>query len=158
MIYSTTCSYAIRAMSRLAALRPDGYVRIQEICDDSDLPSHFVAKIFRDLVRDGLLISAKGRGGGFALGRPAAKIKLIDIVEAVDGVQQYNRCVSGLSVCDDAQPCSQHESFKPVRKQILSYLNQTSLEQMASALQAKLELIGKSLTLTNNGKPIPKSG
>ena len=67
MLYSTTCSYAIRALCRLTIINPDGYVRIQEVCEGSDLPSYFVAKIFRDLVRAGLLTSAKGRGGGVAL-------------------------------------------------------------------------------------------
>lgn len=74
MIYSNACAYAIHAMARLASLRPDGYVLLDELCADSDLPRHFVAKIFQDLVRQGLLKSAKGRGGGFALARKARKI------------------------------------------------------------------------------------
>ncbi len=61
MMYSTTCSYAIRALCRLALIDPAGYVRIQEVCEGSALPSYFVAKIFRDLVRAGILKSAKGR-------------------------------------------------------------------------------------------------
>ena len=101
MIYSTTCSYAIRAMARLASIRPDGYVRIQEICEGTDLPTYFVAKIFRDLVREALLVSAKGRGGGVALAKPKNEIRLYDIVAAVDGAQQYQQCVVGLAKCDD---------------------------------------------------------
>ncbi|MFN3167720.1 MAG: RrF2 family transcriptional regulator [Phycisphaeraceae bacterium] len=152
MMYSTTCAYAIRAMCRLAVIRPEGYVRVQEICDGSDLPAYFVAKIFRDLVREGLLTSAKGRGGGFALARRPNQIKLYDIVEAVDGVKQYTRCVVGLAKCDDKQPCPQHEQFKPVRQQILSYLGSTTLDQMSEALAKKLELVGTTLPLTTEGK------
>ena len=152
MMYSTTCSYAIRAMSRLAVIRPDGYVRVQEICDGSDLPAYFVAKIFRDLVRAGLLTSAKGRGGGFALARRPNQIRLYDIVEAVDGVAQYTRCVVGLAKCDDKQPCPQHDQFKPVRLQILSYLSTTTLDQMSDALAKKLEMIGVALPCTVKGK------
>ena len=69
MIYSNACAYAIRAMARLALLRPEGYILLDELCDNSDLPRHFVAKIFQELVRRGLLISAKGRRGGFAQDR-----------------------------------------------------------------------------------------
>lgn len=152
MIYSTTCSYAIRAMCRLTAIRPDGYVRIQEICEGSDLPSHFVAKIFRELVRAELLISAKGRGGGFALARPAKQIRLYDIVEAIDGVRQYNQCVVGLAKCDDKQPCPQHDQFKPIRQRILNYLSQTRLDQMSEALTKKLDLLGLTLPCTVEGK------
>ena len=156
MLYSTTCAYAIRAMSRLTALEPPGYVRIQEVCEGTDLPAHFVAKIFRDLVRAGLLISAKGRGGGFALAKPPADIRLIDIVESVDGLKQYQRCVSGLAQCDDTQPCSQHDRFKQTRRQILEYLQSTSLDDMAAALQKKLENLGLPLVVSTNGKPIPE--
>ena len=141
MIYSTTCSYAIRAMARLAVIRPDGYVRIQEVCEGTDLPSHFLAKIFRDLVGAGLLTSAKGRGGGFALAKRPNDIRLYDIVDAVDGIKSYSQCVVGLAQCDATQPCPQHDQFAPVRKQILSYLETTTLSQMSEALAKKLELI-----------------
>lgn len=145
MMYSTTCAYAIRGMCRLAALKRDGYVRIQEVCDGTDLPAHFIAKIFRDLARADLLQSAKGRGGGFALSRASDKISIYDIVEAVDGVRQYSRCVVGLTKCDESQPCPQHEHFKPVRQQILSYLGSTTLDQMSEALASKLEKIGNAV-------------
>jgi len=145
MIYSTTCSYAIRAMCRLAVIRPEGYVRIQEVCQGSDLPAYFIAKIFRDLVRAGLLTSAKGRGGGFALAKPMQQIKLYDIVEAIDGVKHYHQCVVGLSECNDKQPCPQHEAFKPIRQRILGYLNNTTLSEMSEALAQKLEQIGMAL-------------
>jgi Rrf2 family protein len=156
MIYSTTCSYAIRAMCRLTAIRPQGYVRIQEVCEGSELPSYFVAKIFRDLVRAELLVSAKGRGGGFALARPADKIRLYDIVEAVDGVKQYTQCVVGLAKCDDKQPCPQHDQFKPIRQRILNYLSQTTLSQMTEALTEKLEILGMTLPCTVEGKASEK--
>lgn len=152
MMYSTTCAYAIRALCRLTAIRPDGYVRVQEVCEGSDLPTYFVAKIFRDLVKAGLLTSAKGRGGGFALARRPRQIRLYDIVEAVDGIQQYTRCIVGLAKCDDKQPCPQHDQFKPVRTQILSYLNATTLDQMSEALAKKLELLGIPLSCTVQGK------
>jgi len=140
IIYSTTCSYAIRAMSRLAMLNPQGYASLQDVCQGSGLPSTFVAKIFGELVHHGLLASAKGRGGGFALAYKPEQITLKDIVEVIDGIEQYTRCVVGLDKCDDSQPCAQHEYFKPIRAQILHYLGNTTLDQMSETLLKKLEL------------------
>lgn len=139
MIYSTTCSYAIRAMCRLARLSPKGYVSMHDVCAGSGLPSSFVAKIFGELVHAGLLNSAKGRGGGFALAYGPEEITLSDIVAVVDGLEQYKRCVVGLANCDDSQPCAQHERFKPIRAQILHYLGSTTLKQMSEALFDKCE-------------------
>lgn len=141
MMFSTTCAYALRAMCRLAAIRHDGYASMHEICEGTDLPGQFIAKIMRDLAKANLLTSAKGRGGGFALARAPGSICLYDIIEVIDGVQQYNGCVLGLSACDDRQPCPQHDQVKPVRRQILNYLKTTTLDVMSQALIEKQRLI-----------------
>ena len=127
MIYSAACAHAIRAMSRLAAEKPGGYLLLEDLCEGTDLPRHFVAKILQDLVRRELLASAKGRGGGFALARPPNTIRLYDIVVAVDGVKQFNECVMGLAQCDDHQPCPLHDDWTIVRKVIENFLLETTL-------------------------------
>ncbi len=145
MIYSAACAYAIRAMSHLAAEKPEGYLLLEDLCEGTDLPRHFVAKILQDLVRRELLTSAKGRGGGFALARPPNTIRLYDIVAAVDGIKQFNECVVGLAECDEHQPCPLHDHWKNVRKVIESFLLETTLAQMSTTLQSKLERLGQAL-------------
>jgi Rrf2 family transcriptional regulator, iron-sulfur cluster assembly transcription factor len=150
MLYSNACAYAIRAMTRLAVMRTDGYVLLDDLCADSDLPRHFVAKIFQDLVRRGLLVSAKGRGGGFALARPAEKITLMDIVAIVDGTEDLDACVVGMSRCDDTQPCPHHDQWQPIRKVVKDFLNNTTLANMSKSMESKLDALGQEL-------PAPKS-
>jgi len=150
MIYSNACGYAIRAVTRLAAVRPDGYVLLDELCEGTDLPRHFVAKIFQDLVRKGLLLSAKGRGGGFALAKPANEIRLYDIVAVIDGVEQFDQCVVGIEKCNDDQSCPLHDNWKPLREKIKEFLILTTLDQMSFTLLEKYEQLGKHM-------PPPKS-
>lgn len=145
MIYSNACAYAIRAMARLALVRPDGYVLLDELCEGSDLPRHFVAKIFQELVRKGLLTSAKGRGGGFALAKKPGKITLYDIVAVIDGVERLDQCVVGMEKCNDQQPCPQHDQWVSIRQTLANFLRETTLEKMAGTLKRKLELIGADL-------------
>jgi Rrf2 family iron-sulfur cluster assembly transcriptional regulator len=155
MIYSNACAYAIRALTRLAMVRPDGYVLLDELCEGTDLPRHFVAKIFQDLVRHGLLSSAKGRGGGFALARPPEEITLMDIVRIVDGVGDLEQCVIGMAKCDDKQPCPQHDQWKHIRRTLREFLDSTSLEKMSQTTQRKLEIIGQPLpVLKSRSKPL----
>ena len=157
MIYSNACAYAIRALSRLAMLRPDGYVLLDELCEGTDLPRHFVAKIFQDLVRKGLLTSAKGRGGGFALAQPAKHPPLIDIVTAIDGSEHLDACVVGLAQCDDRQPCPQHDRWAPLRKQVKALLVNTSLHDMAVGLDRKMDLVGEPKpVLKSRSKPLQR--
>jgi len=155
MIYSSACAYAIRALSRLAMVRPDGYLLLDEVCEGADLPRHFVAKVFQQLVREGLLLSAKGRGGGFALAKAPEKIRLYEIVAAVDGTRQFEQCVVGMARCDDEQPCPQHEQWKKMRQHIKRYLTETTLAEMSEALERKLELLGVDVPEpTSDSKPV----
>jgi Rrf2 family protein len=155
MIYSNACRYAIRAMSRLAMLRPDGYVLLDELCEGTDLPRHFVAKIFQDLVRKGLLVSAKGRGGGFALARPPENITLLEIVAIVDGAEEVDACVVGMSKCDDEQPCPQHDQWAPIRAKLKEFLTETTLAGMAKSLQDKLNQLAQPVPeLKSVSKPV----
>jgi Rrf2 family protein len=155
MIYSSACAHAIRALARLALMRPDGYLLLEELCAGTDLPRHFVAKILQELVRRGLLTSAKGRGGGFALARTPEKITLYEIVACVDGVEQLEHCVVGLAQCDDQQPCPQHDTWKGIRVQLRTFLKETSLATMAMTLKRKMQLLGEALpTAATPSKPV----
>ena len=55
------------------------------IADEEGLPPFFLAKTLQSLARQGIVRSAKGPTGGFSLATPAKKIRLLDVIAAVDG-------------------------------------------------------------------------
>lgn len=132
MLYSVGCEYAVQALSRLANLVPAGeYCLLRDILDGADLPGHFVGKIFQTLVREDILVSAKGRGGGFALRQPPAKITLRQVVEAIDGSgSQKKRCFLGFSECDEHPDCRNHRRCDRMRDQIDELLDETTLADL----------------------------
>ncbi len=161
MIFSNPAEYAIRALSELVLVSQDpssssarkpGYVMLDKLIENASLPREFLAKIFRQLVEAGILASAKGPGGGFALARPPHEITLLNIIEAVDGANQTDSCVVGLSRCDDTMPCPQHDLFKPIRQRLKAYLITTTLADTATSLKEKRALNEKSVA----GAPIVK--
>jgi len=138
MIYSVGCEYGIRALTKLAGDVPAGrFCLLRDILDGIDLPQHFVGKIFQTLVRAEILVSAKGRGGGFALKRHPNEITLRQIVEAIDGTQRVSRCILGFATCNDEQACPQHDNWKTIRAQIDQLLDTTTLADLAAALAKK---------------------
>ncbi len=141
MIYSTASEYALRVLTHLAQQKARPFTTLREIAEAEDIPYPFLAKISQGLVRAGLLSSAKGRKGGYALGRPPGEITLHDIKEAVDGTDDLQRCASGLDRCDDEMPCPLHDAWKPIREQIRTYMKKTTLEDMAEALARKRALV-----------------
>ena len=97
-----------------------------------DIPPFFLAKILQDLSRRGLLLSYKGRGGGFTLARPAGNIRLIDVVEAIEGTGFSDECVLGLPDCSDESACAVHAKWKLAKAEILSMLGEKSVKELVS--------------------------
>src|SRR5207248_11690027 len=85
MIYSRSAEYAIRSFVYLARVPHGKFAMARQIAEQEQIPAHFLAKILQELTRKGLLRSSKGPSGGFALRTPASQIRLIDLVEALDG-------------------------------------------------------------------------
>ena len=137
MIFSNATEYAIRGLSEVAARGSNGRLLLDDVVAGSGLPRDFMAKVFQKLVRGGVLRSAKGRGGGFELARPAHEITLMQVVEAIDGPQIHDRCVIGFAKCSDEMPCAQHDLYKPIRQRIKDYLNTTTAADLAASLRAK---------------------
>src|SRR3546814_10266398 len=61
--------------------------------DETGVPLPTAQKLMGRLAGVGLLESARGTGGGFALARPAASISLADIIEAVEGPIAMTACI-----------------------------------------------------------------
>jgi Rrf2 family iron-sulfur cluster assembly transcriptional regulator len=144
MIYSRSSEYAIRAFMHLAQA-PDGkFVMVKQIAEQEKIPAHFLAKILQQLARKGLLKSSKGPTGGFTLRTPPSEIALVQIVEALDGLADYQQCVSGLSECTDDAPCGMHDSWKALRSRIMEYLEQTTIADLVKALEEKRKALDKA--------------
>ena len=145
MLYSKTCEHAIRALAYVAG-RPTGTLcLVADIAESEDMPRAFTSKILRDLVRAGMLTSARGPGGGYALARDPVDIRLIDIKRIIDGSDHLDRCAVGLEMCSDYAPCPLHDEFKALRDSIRRYLEKTTLAEMSGALKRKRSLIAEEL-------------
>jgi Rrf2 family protein len=142
MIHSSACEYAIRAMTYVAGHESGKRLLARDISEHEKIPGPFLGKIFQTLVRAGLLKSSKGPGGGFSLAKDASAITLYDIYRAIDGTTYLDACAVGLARCSDEMPCPLHERWKPIREKIRTYLEATSLADMAAATRKKRAMMG----------------
>lgn len=137
MIYSRSAEYAIRAFVHLAQVPEGKYAMVKNIAEQEGIPAHFLAKILQQLARKGLLRSSKGPTGGFALRMDPHDVSLFTIVEALDGMADYQHCASGLSECSDEMPCSMHDSWVALRSRIMDYLERNTIADLVKALEQK---------------------
>ena len=136
MLYSTTCEYAISALTYLAVLSKQK-VLVREIAEAEDLPHPFLSKIFRTLVRAGILSSTKGRHGGYALTMRPEEISMYDIRAAIDGIEDIELCSAGKGTCFSNKLCPPNKEMQVLCRQIKAYLKGTTLADLAEAAKAK---------------------
>jgi Rrf2 family protein len=82
---SAKADYAVRAAVELAAAPPGKPVKAEIVATNQDIPRDFLENILRDLRRSGIVRSVRGAEGGSMLARPAADIRLAEILRAVEG-------------------------------------------------------------------------
>jgi Rrf2 family protein len=131
---SKSCIYGIRAALYIASLEKDTYVSIGDISKHLNISFHFLTKILQKLTQENIMTSFRGPSGGVAVARPAESIYLIEIMNAIDGLKIFEKCVLGLPGCGDRQPCPLHDEWGPVRDQIKSIFENTSLAELSQKI------------------------
>ncbi len=154
MLYSKTCEHAIRALAYVAG-RPTGTLcLVADIAESEDMPRAFTSKILRDLVRAGMLTSARGPGGGYALARDPVDIRLIDIKRIIDGSDHLDRCAVGLEMCSDYAPCPLHDEWEQIRVQLRTHLSEMNLSTMGGNVRRKLEALSELAATAECPQPV----
>jgi FeS assembly SUF system regulator len=95
MRLSHLADYAVVLMTAAARYPAGARLSATELATDTGVPLPTTQKLMGQLAGCGLLTSARGVGGGFALARPAGEISLADIVEAVEGPIALTMCSDG---------------------------------------------------------------
>ena len=132
---SKRAKYGLKALLRLADTWEAGPVLIADLAARERIPLKFLENILLAMKRSGLLISKKGRGGGYALARPPREIIVGDVVRLLDGplalvpcasLTAYRRCED----CDDEEACGVRLVMKEVRDATSAILDGTSLQEL----------------------------
>lgn len=122
--------YAIRGIVYLAGKPLDKVCLLSDIAAAVDVPPTFLAKIFQQFSKIGLVKSFRGTGGGFMLGRPPENITLLEVVEAVEGPIIPNRCVVSATECNRSSFCNVHLVWKRVQDDVRGVLTGVTLKDL----------------------------
>ncbi len=128
---SQTAEYALRALVLLAERTPGQPARVGELADELDIPQNYLSKTLHILSRSGVIASARGKGGGFMLGRAASDITLFDVVDPFDRLGTHPVCLMGQGECSEAHACAAHATWKAVSRQVQAFFLLTTLADLA---------------------------
>lgn len=103
------------------------------------LPMAYLEQIFAQLRRAELVVSVRGRSGGYRLARPAAEISIADVMGAVDEATQMTRCNASETGCLGEKRCLTHGLWDALGHHIEDFLSHVSLHDVVVGLPVRGE-------------------
>ena len=151
MRLSTKGRYAVMAMTDLARRQDEAEgraVALAEIAARQQISLSYLEQLFARLRRKGLVVSARGPGGGYRLALDAAQTRISDIVLAVDEPLRATRCgltKGGPKGCmAGGERCMTHDLWEEMGRQIHGYLASVSVaDVLAGKLSTKTKAMGE---------------
>ena len=128
---SRKIDYGLRAMIYLASISREAVVPFREIARQMMIPEDFLAKILKTLVDHGLVKSARGPHGGYALAQPASEINFLQVIEAVEGPIAINVCLDGDDPCGKADACTMVSVWRRGQEKMLEVYRESKLSELA---------------------------
>lgn len=133
---SQKARYALRALVELA--RDGGQATAGDLAARADAPRKFLEAILLELSRNRIVVSRRGKFGGYSLARAAGEISFAEVIRIIDGPLALAPCVSRLAFrkcddCPDLATCSLREALLRARDATADVLEGYSLADAAGA-------------------------
>jgi len=128
---SEAASLALHTMVLFAA-RPDELFSTRQIASILGVSEAHLAKVLQRLARAGLARSIRGPKGGFALGKDAEQITLLDVYEVIEGPLESRNCLLATRICNGKR-CIFGGLLQTVDEHIRRYMAETRLPELTGA-------------------------
>ena len=129
MRLTTRGRYAVTAVLDLALHGDDGPVTLADVAERQGISQAYLEQLFRRLRRSGLVIGARGPGGGYRIARTLEDISVSDIISAVGEGVDATRC-GGTGDCQDGEICLTHELWADLSQQIDLFLKRITFASL----------------------------
>jgi len=145
---STKTQYGIRALVHLARLEAGGRLEpasaaqaeatatAASIAASENISPKYLEGILAQLTATGLLVSGRGKHGGYRLARPAGEIGMLSIVEALEGEIRPVGCVDDSAACSHGEACLPRLFWCGLKGAVDNYLSSRTLRDIIEADEA----------------------
>jgi len=129
MKLNTTSQYAIRIMEFIAKDTQKLH-NAKTISEQLSIPYKYLTKIMTQLIDAKLLLSIRGREGGYSMIKEAKEIRIMNILEAVNEFIDTKNCLLGNGLCNENEKCSMHDMWEKPKNEILHMFGDTTLQDI----------------------------
>ncbi len=131
MIFSKSFGYSLRSVLYVAASGANNHrVPLSEVAEKLNIPRHFLGKVMKRLVKEGILSSQKGPSGGFRINERTLNTSLFTFVSITRETGQFDSCVLRLEKCNARQPCPLHRQAEWLKQQWRNLLSSTTVHDL----------------------------
>jgi Rrf2 family protein len=121
--------YALRSVCFIAK-NDKKLVSVSELVAELKIPKPFLRRLLQQLGRSGILVSFKGQGGGFRLGRPAAEIYLTQLMRVFQGPLKINECFLNRKLCPNTATCMLKKKIDVLEKNVVDELSKVTIASL----------------------------
>jgi Rrf2 family protein len=136
---STKGRYGTRLMLNLALHYNAGQepVILKNVSKEEEISIRYLEQIIIPLKLSKLVKSIRGAGGGYILTQPPSELKLIEIIEALEGPIALVDCIDDLDYCDRMPRCATYEVWKKATNLLRDYFSNTTLQDLVEMSKKK---------------------
>jgi Rrf2 family nitric oxide-sensitive transcriptional repressor len=135
MRHTNYTDYTLRVLM-FCALNPERSVTIAELAESHAVSKNHLMKIVNDLARQGLLQTTRGRGGGLRLLKPAATIRIGDVVRQSETDFRLVECFDpSHNACTLTAHCQLKQVFKAALQSYLAELDKVTLADITRPIR-----------------------
>lgn len=139
MRLSTKAQYAVRAMVSLNLHADGDPVSIRDISAREQISLSYLEQLFVKLRRGGIVDSVRGPGGGYVLARPAAQIRVDEIIDSVEETLVPVSCMDDQGRCLCPDQCVTHGVWHGLAAGIRQFLSSMTLDDLTRDARGKLQ-------------------
>jgi len=128
--------YAVTAMLDVTIHAAYGPVSLADISDRQEISLSYLEQLFSKLRKHGLVISIRGPGGGYRLGKCSAQIAIADVIRAVNESADATKC-HGKGNCQGGEQCLTHSLWEGLSQRIEDFLKNITLAELVAKNDVK---------------------
>jgi Rrf2 family protein len=102
-----------------------------QLADVLQIPYKFLTKIMTEIVKSGLVVSIRGRDGGYKFEKPTSEIIVSEILDIFNDSIKDEQCVLGIGFCDNICKCALHDQWMEPKILMQKMFRESSLADIA---------------------------
>lgn len=133
MLVSTKGRYALRAIVDIAENSNTSRVSLRSVAERQCISDKYLEAIVKPLVLAGILVSVRGKNGGYQLAKPANEITAGDVIRAVEGEVASAPCgETGGEFCERQSICRTAKFWSGLEQVVDQYLDSKTIADLAT--------------------------